>query len=132
MVSHFLISLMLHRPFFRSDCGKLLTRAIALKFIGQDLPQQVCIVCYIFGWYATSGLRCQMCLFHPLQCGDQSPLHWSNLMVCLFTLLSAAANQILITAKTNADESMYFLCFFRFALFSLSVLPFSTAAYLSP
>merc|ERR1712070_1006399 len=93
-----LLYLVLHRFYYYVESGKLLRRVIALKFLILDFPQQVFIVAYIYGWYATNGLRCQMCLFHPLHCETQHPLHWSNLLACLFTILSASANQMMLEA----------------------------------
>uniref|UniRef100_A0A7S2LKH3 Uncharacterized protein n=1 Tax=Zooxanthella nutricula TaxID=1333877 RepID=A0A7S2LKH3_9DINO len=120
--------------------GALLRRVIVLKCLAQDFPQQICIVAYMYGWYATNGLRCQMCLFHPLHCGQESPLHWTNLLACAATALSAASSQLLIKAKAKTarpawDDGHDEDCVagvFRFALVCLSVLPFLTAIYLSP
>mmetsp|Transcript_65414 Transcript_65414/g.121989 ORF Transcript_65414/g.121989 Transcript_65414/m.121989 type:complete len:515 (-) Transcript_65414:63-1607(-) len=124
-------SLVLYRFYYYVEAGKLLNRIIVLKFMLQDFPQQMCIAVYLYGWYATNGLRCQMCLFHPMHCDDEFPLHWSNLMVCIFTLLSATANQLLLQAKAKDydEEEECFLFFVRCALFSVSVLPFSTSLF---
>jgi len=121
--------LVLYRFYYFVESGKLLSRIIVLKFLFQDLPQQMCIAAYIYAWYANNGLRCQMCLFRPLHCDEQHPLHWTNLMVCFFTLLSASANQLLVQAKNKRydEEEECVLYFTRFVLFSISVLPFSTA-----
>eukprot|EP00438_Fugacium_kawagutii_P027937 Skav234350 [mRNA] locus=scaffold1274:72879:75718:+ [translate_table: standard] len=103
---------------------------IVLKFVVQDFPQQMCIAAYLYAWYADNGLRCQMCLFHPSHCDEQYPLHLTNLLVCLFTLLSAVANQLLLQAKLKRgydSEDECVLCFFRFVMVSVSILPFSTA-----
>mmetsp|Transcript_51615 Transcript_51615/g.138561 ORF Transcript_51615/g.138561 Transcript_51615/m.138561 type:complete len:155 (-) Transcript_51615:93-557(-) len=112
---------------------------IALKFCVCDVFQQIFVVLYIYGWYARNGLRCQMCLFHPTHCESQDPLHWSNFLLCLVTALSSASNQLLIKAKTGKRDDdddpcgdWIFLILFRFALFSVSVLPFSMAVYVSP
>lgn len=136
-ISLLLVAVVGHRIYFRRESGRLLRHAIAVKFAAMDVPQQVCIVAYIYGWYASNGLRCQMCIFHPDHCEVESPMHWSNFMACLFTALSASANQLLIKAKAkgkrdedSCDDDLC-LCLFRFALFSVSVLPFSTGVYLS-
>lgn len=127
-----LVGLVIRRFFFYVESGKLLSRVIATKFLIQDFPQQMCIVFYLYSWYANNGLHCQMCLFHPEHCDNQHPLHWTNSMVCIFTLLSACANQFLIQAKLKRyDEDEECLLFFtRLTLFSVSVLPFSTSIFL--
>merc|ERR1711972_631942 len=110
--------------------GKLLSRLIAIKFLMQDAPQQICIVLYMHAWYSQNGLRCQMCLFHPQHCDNEYPLHWTSAMLCLFTLLSACSNQLLIqvrSKKTYDEEEECFQCIVRFALASVSTLPFTTA-----
>ncbi|CAK0821193.1 unnamed protein product [Prorocentrum cordatum] len=128
-----LMATVLHRLCSRRHSGSLLKRAIMLKFVAQDFPQQICIVAYLYSWYAKNGLRCQMCLFNPLHCETQQPLHWSNFLLCLVTALSAVSNQLLIQAKVFQDIlDDCFVIVFRVALLSFSVLPFSTAVYLSP
>lgn len=125
--------IMLRRFLYFVEGGKLLSRLIAIKFLAQDIPQQFCIAAYLYGWYATNGLRCQMCLFHPQHCDDEHPLHFSNLMLCVFTLLSACANQLLLQVRQKAktqrfdEDDEFFQCMIRFSLLSLSTLPFSTA-----
>jgi hypothetical protein len=117
-----------HRFYFYVESGKLLSRVIAFKFLAQDFPQQLCIVAYLYGWYAENGLRCQMCLFHPQHCDDEHPLHFANMLVCIFTLLSASSNQLLLQAKSRKydEEEECFLVCARGAIFSVSVVPFST------
>jgi len=134
LTSSVLVVMILFRVCAKKASGDLLGRVIGLKFIGHDFPQQICIVAYLYGWYAKNGLRCQMCLFHPLHCEAQGPLHWTNFLACLFTGLSAVSNQLLIKAKAQGIEELdeVFLFVFRFALFSASILPFTTATYLSP
>mmetsp|Transcript_19606 Transcript_19606/g.45597 ORF Transcript_19606/g.45597 Transcript_19606/m.45597 type:complete len:467 (+) Transcript_19606:54-1454(+) len=130
MVQLILAGIVLRRFFLFVDTGKLLSRVIVFKFFVQDFAQQMCIAAYLFAWYADNGLRCQMCLFHPSHCDDQHPLHSTNLLVCLFTLLSAVANQLLLQAKLKPgydSEDECVLCFFRFVMVSVSILPFSTA-----
>lgn len=129
-LSLLLVGLVLPRFYFYVQGGKLLTRVIALKFLVQDIPQQLLIVAYIYAWYAPNGLRCQMCLFHPAHCDDQHPLHLTNLLVALTTMASACSNQLLVQAKVRRvhdEEDECFLWFVRFALLSVSILPFSTA-----
>jgi len=134
LVSMCSAGLVLHRFYFYVESGKLLGRIIMLKFVVQDFPQQMCLVMYLFSWYARDGLRCQMCLFHPKHCDEQQALHWTNLMVCFFTLLSAVANQLLLQAKARRyeDDEECFLWCARGAMLSVSVLPFSTAILFSP
>lgn len=130
-VSLALVGIVFYRFFYYVESGKLLSRVIALKFLVQDFPQQMCIVAYIYSWYAANGLRCQMCLFHPSHCDNQHPLHWTNLLVCIFTLLGAVANQLLVQAKLKKydEEEECFLCFARTAMLSISILPFSTGLF---
>lgn len=120
-----------YRFFYYVEGGKLLSRVIAVKFVVQDWPQQMCIVAYLYGWYAKNGLRCQMCLFHPEHCDSQEPLHWTNLMVCFCTLLSSSSNQLIFQAKNRKyeDEEECCLWLFRAILISVSALPFCTAMF---
>lgn len=127
-----LLTLVLYRFYFFVDSGKLLSRAIALKFFVQDFPQQMCIGLYLYSWYASNGLRCQMCLFHPSHCDDHQPFHLTNALVCGFTMLSATSNQLLLQAKLKKSydsEDECVMCFFRFILFSVSVLPFTSCLF---
>jgi len=132
LISVLLLVLVSYRFFYYVESGKLLSRVIAFKFVVQDIPQQMCIVAYLYAWYSTDGLRCQMCLFHPQHCDGQHPLHWSNLLVCIFTLLGACSNQLLLQAKLKKydEEEECFLCFARCAALSVSVLPFSSSLFL--
>jgi len=123
---------MLRRFLHRIEGGNLLSRLVVLKLFLLDLPQQLCIALYIYAWYAQNGLRCQMCLFHPQHCDDEYPLHWSNLMVCLFTIMSSCSNQFLIqiVPRKRHDEEELVQCCLRIGMISLSTLPFSTATLL--
>jgi len=135
LLSCSLTGFVLYRFYFYVESGKLLSRTIGLKFILNDWPQQVCIVAYIYGWYAKNGLRCQMCLFHPMHCDPETPLHWTNFLVCVFTVLSASSNQLLLQAKVRKrydEEDECCNACFRILLFSISALPFTTAIYLFP
>jgi hypothetical protein len=107
---------------------------IATKFFLQDVPQQVCIVLYIFGWYEGSGLRCQLCLFKPEHCVAEDAFHFANLVALMCTLMSSMANQLLIRPvfkrKYNEDD----ICMHYFVRISgtcISVLPFTTAMCLA-
>lgn len=93
-----------------AETGKLLRRLVVVKFLIQDIPQQFCIMAYLYGWYSNNGLRCQMCLFHPAHCDDEHPLHWSNSMLLLFTAMSACSNQLLLHIrgkKYDEDEDLF-------------------------
>jgi len=130
IVSLCLVWVILHRFYFYVEGGKLLRRVIALKFFMQDIPQQMCIVAYLYAWYGRNGLRCQMCLFHLAHCDAEDPLHLTNALVVFFTVASACSNQILIQAKVRGsryEEDECFKWLARFWLASLSILPFSTA-----
>eukprot|EP00927_Polykrikos_kofoidii_P044026 TRINITY_DN38116_c0_g1_i1.p1 TRINITY_DN38116_c0_g1~~TRINITY_DN38116_c0_g1_i1.p1 ORF type:complete len:508 (-),score=69.04 TRINITY_DN38116_c0_g1_i1:287-1810(-) len=132
VASMLLGGVVLHRFFFYIDGGKLVSRIIAIKFLLQDMPQQLCIVAYLYAWFADNGLRCQMCLFHPTHCDDQYPLHSTNLLLCIFTMLSASANQLLVQAKMRRyrdEEDECFMWIIRAAMLSVSILPFCTAVF---
>jgi len=127
------LSLLMLRRFFSSvEVGKLLSRMIIFKLLFQDLPQQVCIVAYLHAWYSPNGMRCQMCLFHPSHCDNGFALNWTVFMVCVITVLSSCANQILLQAKVRQryfDDEECFQYFMRAVIFSVSVLPFSTGVF---
>jgi len=74
-----------------------------------------------------------MCLFHVEHCEEEHPLHTGNLLLLLFTALSACSNQVLLQARAGLDDIFDIFCLFvvRVVLFSVSVLPLSIAAYLS-
>eukprot|EP00811_Abedinium_folium_P033693 NODE_6637_length_1653_cov_5.816514.p1 GENE.NODE_6637_length_1653_cov_5.816514~~NODE_6637_length_1653_cov_5.816514.p1 ORF type:complete len:484 (-),score=111.56 NODE_6637_length_1653_cov_5.816514:202-1584(-) len=128
LVSIFTVSTTFYRFYFSVKVGKLMSRIVVLKFLLQDFPLQVIVVAYLYGWYGSNGLRCQMCLFHADHCDDEHPLHWSNLMLCVFTVLSAASCQLLLQTKNMAmnEDDEFFICFSRFSIFSVTVVPFST------
>lgn len=130
-----MVGLLLHRFCAAASSGALLRRLIIWKLLLHDFPQQFCIVAYLYGWYGTDGLRCQLCLFHPTHCDEETALHGMNLMACLLTALSASSNQLLVKAQAKssfATEDWIILAFFRFGLFAASTVPFSTALYVSP
>lgn len=120
--------MVLYHSYYYVKAAKLMSRIVTIKFFIQDIPQQIVIVAYLYAWYAPNGLRCQMCLFHTLSCDDEYPLHYTNLMVCIFTVLSACSGQMLLQAKQRpkTEEDELFLGCARFSMFSVSVLPFST------
>eukprot|EP00928_Gymnodinium_smaydae_P037316 TRINITY_DN25929_c0_g1_i1.p1 TRINITY_DN25929_c0_g1~~TRINITY_DN25929_c0_g1_i1.p1 ORF type:complete len:481 (-),score=71.43 TRINITY_DN25929_c0_g1_i1:68-1510(-) len=105
-------------------------RVVLAKFVLQDLPQQICLVLYIFGWYEASGLRCQLCLFAQDFCGSESPFHLSNCAAGACTLLSACANQLLVrpaVKKVYTDEDVCTRFTLRAGATCVAVLPFTTA-----
>lgn len=106
---------------------------VLLKFLVHDVPQQACIMLYAFGWYETSGLRCQLCLFDPVHCVYESPLGMVNLMALSLVLLSSSANQLLIRPayrKRYTDDDMCCQYTVRIIGVCLSTLPMSTALVL--
>merc|ERR1712232_114925 len=74
---------------------------VLAKFVIQDIPQQVCIMLYLFGWYEASGLRCQLCLFEAEYCRYEAPFHFTNFVAFTCTLLSSCANQLLVNQFTR-------------------------------
>ncbi|CAE7542545.1 CAPN15 [Symbiodinium natans] len=96
-----------------------------------DVPQQVCIVLYLLGWYELEGLRCQLCLFHPQHCEPEHPFRLANSAAFLCTLMSSVANQIIIgpsqKGKTSGEPGSE--CFVRIGLLCVSVLPFTTGVF---
>jgi len=121
--------LMLRRFLYFVEGGKLLSRLIVVKFLVQDLPQQLCIAIYFYSWYAKNGLRCQMCLFLPEHCDEENPLHWANFMLCAITLLSACSTQGLLQDKVRrrSEDDELFQVFVRVAALCVCTLPFSTS-----
>eukprot|EP00928_Gymnodinium_smaydae_P045729 TRINITY_DN30442_c0_g1_i1.p1 TRINITY_DN30442_c0_g1~~TRINITY_DN30442_c0_g1_i1.p1 ORF type:complete len:546 (+),score=97.07 TRINITY_DN30442_c0_g1_i1:31-1638(+) len=122
-----------HRFYYYVSVDKLLRRVIFVKLLLQDLPLQVCIGAYFYAWYATNGLRCQMCLFHPEHCADEHPLNLYNLLLCACTALSSSTNQLLLQDRpASADLCDRFVVWLsRAFLFSVSVLPLSVALFFS-
>lgn len=102
---------------------------VALKFLLQDAPQQLCIVLYILGWYEAGGLRCQMCLFDSQYCSDEDPFHLANFAAFTCVLLSSVANQLLIKPifkKTYTEDDICIHYTIRIGGTCLSILPFTT------
>merc|ERR1712032_1781355 len=110
--------------------GKFRFHVIVIaKFFLQDVPQQVCIILYLFGWYESNGLRCQLCLFHPDHCEDEHPFHMSNAIAIGCTLLSSMANQLLVRPvhkKTYTDDDICMQQCMRTCGICVSTLPFTT------
>lgn len=107
---------------------------VMAKFLLQDVPQQVCIVLYLLGWYEASGLRCQLCLFHPQHCSEEWAFHAANSVALLFTLVSSMANQLLVrpvlkTIYTEDDICVQYT--FRIGGMCVSMLPFTTGLCLA-
>lgn len=111
---------------------------VVLKFILQDMPQQIAMVMYLLGWYEADGLRCQLCLFRSDLCTAGHALNFVNMASLLVTLLSSLSNQCLIRPiSTKPDDTCpeCTLCWqgsFRVGLVCVLVLPFTTCmAYAS-
>eukprot|EP00434_Breviolum_minutum_P028819 symbB.v1.2.025492.t1/scaffold2478.1/size78220/1 len=107
---------------------------VMAKFLLQDVPQQVCFVLYIFGWYEAGGLRCQLCLFDAKHCSEEDAFHISNIMTAGCILLSSLANQLLIRPVrkrryTEDDVCMQF--WIRIGGTCVATVPFTTGLCLS-
>jgi len=102
---------------------------VLAKFVCQDLPQQLCIVLYLLGWFEASGLRCQLCLFHPQHCGAENAFNFSNSMAIVCTLLSSVANQLLIRPsfkRIYTEDDLCLMGTLRVGGICVSILPFTT------
>jgi len=102
---------------------------VVAKFLLQDVPQQLCIVLYLFGWYESSGLRCQFCLFHPEHCGYENPFHTVNLVALTCTLLSSLTNQLLIRPvfkRVYTEDDICIQYCIRIGGICMSTLPFTS------
>lgn len=107
---------------------------VIAKFLVQDIPQQICIVLYLFGWYESNGLRCQLCLFHPEHCKDARPFHMANTVAITCTLLSSVSNQLLIRPvrkKTYVEHEICLQWCVRIGGVCVSTLPFTTGICLA-
>lgn len=114
------------------DCGGYGFHCVLVaKFLTMDIPQQVCIVLYLLGWYNSQGLRCQLCLFHPDHCEDEHPFRFANSAAILCTLLSSVANQLIVgpSKRRMSEEDICMQQFTRGAMACVSVLPFTTGIY---
>lgn len=104
---------------------------VLAKFILQDVPVQVCMVLYLFGWYGSSGWRCQLCLFQPQHCGDEEPFSALNLAALAGAVGSAMSPQALIRPlrrKPFTEEQIFLQLLMRVGGTCVAVLPFTTAA----
>jgi len=102
---------------------------VVAKFLLQDVPQQLCIVLYLFGWYESYGLRCQFCLFNPEHCGYENPFHTVNLVALTCTLLSSLANQLLIRPvfkRVYTEDDICIQYCIRVGGVCMSTLPFTS------
>eukprot|EP00929_Paragymnodinium_shiwhaense_P095971 TRINITY_DN57346_c0_g1_i1.p1 TRINITY_DN57346_c0_g1~~TRINITY_DN57346_c0_g1_i1.p1 ORF type:complete len:636 (-),score=111.77 TRINITY_DN57346_c0_g1_i1:312-2219(-) len=128
---------LLHQCIFGAvgnDCceGYGFHSVLLAKFAVVDIAQQVCIVLYLLGWYEASGLRCQLCLFHPSHCEEEHPFKMTNSIAFLCTLLSSIANQLLFRPSyrrkaTEEDDCCMFTS--RLSALCVSTLPFSTGVF---
>ncbi|CAK9015721.1 unnamed protein product [Durusdinium trenchii] len=87
---------------------------ILIKLLVMDIPQQICIVLYLLGWYEADGLRCQLCLFHPQHCEAEHPFRFVNSAAFLCTLLSSVSNQVVLgpskTSKKGTEAAEGEVC----------------------
>eukprot|EP00927_Polykrikos_kofoidii_P035986 TRINITY_DN30449_c0_g1_i1.p1 TRINITY_DN30449_c0_g1~~TRINITY_DN30449_c0_g1_i1.p1 ORF type:complete len:583 (-),score=82.00 TRINITY_DN30449_c0_g1_i1:302-1951(-) len=118
----------------KRDCcdGYTFHTVVIMKFILMDLPQQICIVLYLLGWYEAEGLRCQLCLFHPGHCEEEHPFGFPNSLAIACTLMSSISNQLLVRPawkRFDKEEDAGAHCRMRFAVACMSTLPFTTGAY---
>lgn len=107
---------------------------VIAKFFIVDVPQQICIVLYIFGWYESNGLRCQLCLFHPVHCSEEDPFHFSNAVAIFCTLLSGVSNQLLVRPvfkKVYTEDDICIQHVVRVGGVCVATLPFSTGICLA-
>lgn len=110
--------------------GNHFQTVILIKLLVMDIPQQICIVLYLLGWYEADGLRCQLCLFHPQHCEDEHPFRLANSVAFLCTLLSSVTNQIILgPGKTSNAEDACGYWIIRIGLICVSILPFTTGVY---
>lgn len=106
--------------------------AVFAKCLLVDVPQQVCIVLYLLGWYEAEGLRCQLCLFHPQHCEPEHPFRFSNSVAFSCTLFSSVANQLIVRPvwkKFYTEEEECMQTTARIAHACLATLPFSTGVF---
>lgn len=99
------------------------------KFFIQDVPQQICIVLFILGWYEASGLRCQMCLFNPGHCSEESVFGLVNSIAIACSLLSSISNQLLIRQISKKEYTEDDICIrycVRIGGACVATLPFTT------
>jgi len=121
-----------HDELWRRDdsFGKGRVHAVVMaKFVLQDIPQQICVVLYLFGWYEAAGLRCQLCLFDPHHCGSENAFHFTNFVAIGCILLSACANQLLIRPvrkRSYTEDDVCMQYWIRIGGVSVATLPFTT------
>merc|ERR1719271_1155475 len=92
------------------------------------MPQQLCIVLYLIGWYDREGLKCQRCLFDQQACAAESPFHAGNTLPLVFTLTSCLLNQLLwrpMKTKTYSDDDICCQRLLRFGMACVQILPFT-------
>lgn len=123
------VALVFYRYYYQVEGSRLFNRVVFFKLLMQDFPQQICMVVYMYAWYGQNGMRCQLCLLEPEHCTYQYPLHTSNLVACLLTMISAGSAQMLIQVTYKALDEDDLVCFMcgRLIILSVCILPFSTA-----
>merc|ERR1712192_164146 len=105
---------------------------VLAKYFIMDIPQQICIILYLLGWYEAEGLRCQLCLFHPEHCGEEHPFRWVNMLAIACCLGSCISNQFLVRQadlKVYTEDDMCWYYTFRIGGVCLSILPFTTGIF---
>jgi len=110
--------------------GRLRFQLVVLaKFFVQDVPMQICIVLYLIGWYETSGLRCQLCLFQPRHCSDEQAFNVVNVVALSCALLSSISHQLLIRPvhqKVYTEDDICMHRTVRVGGVCIALLPFTT------
>jgi len=102
---------------------------VMAKFVLQDMPQQICMVLYVFGWYEAYGLRCQLCLFDPKHCSAEEAFHIVNLVALACTVLSSMSNQLLIRPvfkRTYTEDDFCVMYCIRIGGLCITVLPLTS------
>lgn len=102
---------------------------VLAKFVLQDLPQQICVVLYLFGWYEAYGLRCQLCLFDPAHCSAEDAFSLVNLAALACVMLSSVSNQLLIRPvfkKSYTEDDLCLQYTVRVGGVCLAVLPLTS------
>jgi len=113
----------------KSSMGHKFHAVVIAKFALLDLPQQVCIVLYILGWYEASGLRCQLCMFHPQHCSEEHVFSFSNTIAFTCCMMSSVSNQLLlrpVVKRSYTEDDICLQWCVRVGGICLSILPFTT------
>eukprot|EP00927_Polykrikos_kofoidii_P073564 TRINITY_DN69594_c0_g1_i1.p1 TRINITY_DN69594_c0_g1~~TRINITY_DN69594_c0_g1_i1.p1 ORF type:complete len:478 (+),score=33.75 TRINITY_DN69594_c0_g1_i1:53-1486(+) len=104
-------------------------RVVLGKAIFVDAPLQICMVLYILGWYEADALNCQLCLFHPLHCKDESPYTTSVVAVVVCSFMSSLSHQLLLRpyyARSGGEEDVTVSPCLRILACCISTLPLTS------